>query len=100
MPPASILAEPPVALVDKVVDTKGTRAVAQAYLAFLYTPEAQEIIAKHHFRPRNPAVLARHSAEFTKVALWDIQQLGGWRAVQKKHFDDGGMFDQIYKPGP
>ena len=99
-PPASILAEPPVALVDKVVDKRGTRKVAEAYLAFLYTPQAQEIIARHHFRPRDAAVLARHGAEFAKVALWDIRQFGGWKAVQAKHFADGGVFDQIYRPGP
>ena len=99
-PPASILAEPPVALIDKVVDKKGTRKVAEAYLAFLYTPQAQEIIARHHYRPRDAAVLARHGAEFAKVALWDIRQFGGWKAVQAKHFADGGVFDQIYRPGP
>jgi len=96
-PPASMLAEPPVALVDKVVDKKGTRAAAEAFLAFLYTPAAQEIVARHHFRPRDPAVLARHGAAFAKVALWTIQQFGGWKAVHAKHFADGGVFDQIYQ---
>lgn len=100
MPSVSILAEPPVALVDRNADRHGTRAVAQAYLEFLYTPDAQEIAAKHFFRPRLSAVAARHTAQFPKIALFSIDQVfGGWAQAQKKHFDDGGTFDQIYQPG-
>ncbi len=98
-PPSSILAEPPVAIVDKVVDKHKTREVAQAYLEFLYTPEAQELIAKHHYRPRDPEVAKKHAAEFPKIELFSIELLGGWRKAQKTHFDDGGVFDQIYQPG-
>ena len=92
----SILAEPPVALVDANVDRHGTRAAAQAYLAFLYTDEAQEIAAKHHFRPRSAAVLARHASEFPPVSLFAVDEVfGGWKKAQRVHFDDGGVFDQI-----
>ena len=96
-PPSSILAEPNVTVVDKNVDSHGTRAVAEAYLKFLYTPEAQEIIARNHYRPRDAAVAARHAAEFPKVSLVTIDDpiFGGWTKVQKQHFDDGGVFDQI-----
>jgi sulfate/thiosulfate transport system substrate-binding protein len=98
-PSSSILAEPPVALVDKNVDRKGTRAVAEAYLQFLYTPTAQDIIGKHHFRPRDQAAFARHAAGFKQIPLVTIDQaFGGWKAAQAKHFADGGVFDQIYKP--
>lgn len=98
VPPLSILAEPPVALVDRVVDRRGTRAAARAYLEFLYTPEAQEIAARHHFRPRLAEVLARHRAEFPEVAtlLTIDADFGGWDAAQRKHFDEGGTFDRIY----
>jgi sulfate transport system substrate-binding protein len=97
VPSLSILAEPPVALVDKVVLRHGTRAVAQAYLDFLYTPEAQELIAKHHYRPRDPAVAARHAAEFPKLELVTVDaQFGGWKKAQAAHFADGATFDQIY----
>jgi sulfate/thiosulfate-binding protein len=100
VPSVSILAEPPVALVDKNVDKHGTRKVAQAYLEFLYTPEAQEIAAKHFFRPRAQAVAARYQAQFPRIALFTIDEVfGGWTQAQKKHFDDGGIFDQIYQPG-
>ena len=99
-PPRSILAEPPVALVDKNADKHGTRAVAQAYLDFLYTPEGQEIIAKHHFRPRLAAVAERHKASFPALQLFTVDELfGGWKSAQKTHFDDGGTFDQIYARG-
>lgn len=100
VPSLSILAEPPVALVDKVVDKKGTREVAQAYLEFLYTPEAQEIIARSFYRPTDPAVAARHEKRFPKLKLITIDDpvFGGWQAAQKKHFSDGGTFDQVYLP--
>jgi len=100
MPSVSILAEPPVALVDKVVDKKGTRAVAQAYLEYLYAPEGQEISAKHYYRPRQAEVAAKYSANFPKVSLFTVDELfGGWGKAQKTHFGDGGTFDQIYQPG-
>ena len=89
-PSLSILAEPPVALVDKNVDKHGTRAAAQAYLEYLYTEGAQQIIAKHHFRPRSEAVLGQYAADFPKIDLLTITDFGGWRTAQKKHFDDGG----------
>jgi sulfate transport system substrate-binding protein len=98
-PSVSILAEPPVAIVDKVVDKRGTRAVAQAYLEFLYTPEAQELIAKNHYRPRDAEVAKRHAKDFGSIPLFTIDEVfGGWRKAQKTHFDDGGVFDQIYQP--
>jgi sulfate/thiosulfate transport system substrate-binding protein len=97
-PSLSILAEPPVALVDKVVDRKGTREVAQAYLEFLYTPEAQDIIGRHYYRPRDAAAAAKYSAKFPKIELVTIEDFGGWRKAQKDHFNDGGIFDRIYKP--
>jgi sulfate transport system substrate-binding protein len=97
IPSVSILAEPPVAIVDKNVDKHGTREVAQAYLEFLATPEAQEIIATHHFRPRNPEVLAKHAAEFPKVELLEVDKdFGGWAAAHAKHFADGAEFDKIW----
>lgn len=96
-PPSSILAEPPVAVVDKVVDKKGTRAVATAYLDYLYTPEGQEIAAKHFYRPTDAKVAAKYSKQFPAVKLFTIDQLfGGWTKAQKTHFADGGVFDQIY----
>ena len=99
-PSTSILAEPPVALVDKVVDRRGTRAVAQAYLEYLYTNEGQEIIAKHYFRPRQAAAAAKYDPEVPKINLFTIDEaFGGWQAAQKKHFADGGVFDQLYQPG-
>jgi sulfate/thiosulfate transport system substrate-binding protein len=98
-PPTSILAEPPVAVVDKVVAKKGTRAIAEAYLQYLYTPEGQEIAARNHYRPRDPKVAAKYANSFAKTNLFTIDQLfGGWSKVQKTHFADGGVFDQIYKP--
>jgi sulfate transport system substrate-binding protein len=96
-PSISILAEPPVTVVDKYVDKHGTRAVAEAYLKFLYEPEAQEIAAKHHYRPRDPKVFEKYAADFPKLELFGIDELfGGWAAAQKTHFEDGGVFDQIY----
>jgi sulfate/thiosulfate transport system substrate-binding protein len=98
-PSVSILAEPPVAIVDKNVDRHKTRKVAEAYLRFLYTKEAQEIEAKNHYRPRDPQILAAH-AEFKKLPLYNITEVfGGWTKAQATHFADGGVFDQIYKPG-
>ena len=100
VPSISILAEPPVAVVDAVVDRRGTRAIADAYLQFLYTPEAQEIVARHHYRPRDPNVAARHAGRFADVKLFTIDEaFGGWQQAQKTHFADGGTFDQIYRPG-
>ncbi len=99
VPSLSILAEPPVALVDKVVDKRGTRAVAQAYLEYLYSVEGQEIAGKHYYRPRDPQVLAKFAAQFPKVNLFTIDEVfGGWQKAQKVHFSDGGVFDQIYQP--
>jgi sulfate transport system substrate-binding protein len=98
-PSVSILAEPPVAVVDKVVDKRGTRSVAQAYLEFLYTDEGQAIAAKHYYRPRSSVVLASYT-QFPQLKLFTIDEVfGGWQKAQKTHFADGGVFDQIYKPG-
>jgi sulfate transport system substrate-binding protein len=99
-PPVSILAEPPVALVDAVVDRRGVREPAEAYLSYLYDPASQELAAKHHFRPRNAEVLARYVAKFPAVEMLTIADFGGWKAAQAKHFDDGGVFDRVYRPGP
>jgi len=97
-PSISILAEPPVALVDKVVDRKGTRAVAEAYLKFLYTPEAQALIGKNYYRPRDPAVAAQFKAQFKSLPLLSIDKnFGGWKRVQAAHFNDGGVFDQVFE---
>ncbi|HEX3351974.1 MAG TPA: sulfate ABC transporter substrate-binding protein [Terriglobales bacterium] len=99
VPSQSILAEPPVALVDKVVDKKGTRNVAQAYLDYLYTPEGQEIAAKNYYRPRLESVAKKYAAIFPKLRLVTIEDtFGGWQKAQKTHFADGGVFDQIYLP--
>jgi sulfate/thiosulfate transport system substrate-binding protein len=100
VPSASILAEPPVAVVDKNVDAKGTRRVAEAYLAYLYSPEGQEIAAKHFYRPTDSTVAAKYAANFPKIPMVTIDDtFGGWQQAQQKHFADGGIFDQIYKPG-
>jgi sulfate/thiosulfate transport system substrate-binding protein len=101
VPSVSILAEPPVAVVDGNVDAKGTRAVAEAYLQFLYTPKAQAIIAKNHYRPREPQhAEPRDAAKFPKAKLVTIDEVfGGWAKAQPAHFGDGGTFDQLYKPG-
>ena len=99
-PGVSILAEPPVAVVDKVADKKGTRKVAQAYLEHWYTAEGQEIAARNFYRPVDPKVAARHESQFAKVKLFGIDEVfGGWRKAQKTHFADGGVFDQIFQPG-
>ena len=97
-PSLSILAEPPVAVVDKVVDQRGTRAIAEAYLNFLWTPAGQEIAASHFFRPRLAEVARRHEKTFPKIQTFTIQDaFGGWAAAQKIHFDEGGIFDQIFQ---
>jgi sulfate/thiosulfate-binding protein len=97
VPSVSILAEPPVAVVDKNVDKHGTRQVAEAYLKFLYSPTAQFIIANNYFRPRNPAVAARYKGQFPNVPMFTIDRnFGGWAQAQKNHFADGGTFDQVY----
>ena len=99
-PSVSILAEPPVAVVDKVVDKHGTRKVAEAYLNYLYTDEAQDIIGKNYYRPTTEKALKKFSGQFAKVALFNIDTtFGGWTKAQKNHFADGGVFDQIYQPG-
>jgi sulfate transport system substrate-binding protein len=95
VPSVSILAEPPVAVVDANVDKNGTRKAAEAYLRFLYTPAAQDIIAKNYYRPRDPAVAARYKAQFSNVPLFTIKNFGGWQKAQTVHFNDGGLFDQI-----
>jgi sulfate/thiosulfate transport system substrate-binding protein len=100
VPSASILAEPPVALVDRNADKHGTREAAQAFLEFLYSDEAQEIAARHHYRPRSSAVTARHAADFPQVSLFTVDEVfGGWKKAQKTHFEDGGVFDQIASGG-
>ena len=100
IPSVSILAEPPVTVVDKVANRQGTAAVAKAYLEYLYSPEGQEIAAKHYYRPRLKEVAAKYAARFPRLTLFTIDEVfGGWQKAQKKHFDDGGMFDQIYQPG-
>jgi sulfate/thiosulfate transport system substrate-binding protein len=99
-PSVSILAEPPVAIVDRVVDKRGSRNLAQAYLQFLYGEIAQEIAAKHYYRARLPAVAAKHAPQFPQLSLFTIEEVfGGWPTAQKTHFGDGGVFDQIYQPG-
>ena len=96
-PPLSILAEPPVSVVDKVVDKKGTRDVAQAYLAYLYSPQGQEIAARNYYRPIDPAIAAKYEKNFPKINLFTIDAVfGGWTKAQKTHFADGGVFDRIY----
>ncbi len=99
VPSLSILAEPPVTVIDKVVDRKGTRKIAEEYLKYLYTPEGQEIAAKHYYRPIDKKVAARYGKTFPKIKLVTIDEnFGGWRKAQKTHFADGGTFDQIYTP--
>ncbi len=97
-PSLSILAEPPVAVVDKNVDRKGTRKAATAYLEFLYTPEGQKVAAENFYRPTDPAIAAQFKGRFPQIKLVNIGDLCGWQAAQKKHFADGGLFDQIYNP--
>lgn len=95
-PSVSILAEPPVAVVDKVVDKKDTRKVATAYLEYLYSPEGQDIAGKHYYRPTDRVVAAKYASQFSKLNLVTIAEVfGSWQVVQKKHFSDGGVFDQI-----
>jgi len=99
VPSVSILTEPPVTVVDKNVDKRGTRAVAEAYLQYLYSDEGQELAAKHYYRPRSQAVAAKHAARFPAVSLFTISDVfGGWKKAQATHFDDGGVFDRIYVP--
>ncbi|WP_322998274.1 sulfate ABC transporter substrate-binding protein [Castellaniella sp.] len=100
VPSVSILAEPPVAVVDKVVDARGTRAVAQAYLDYLYSEAGQEIAARNHYRPTLKAVADRHAQQFPPIALFTLTDVApNWAQAQKTHFADGGIFDQIYQPG-
>jgi sulfate/thiosulfate transport system substrate-binding protein len=97
-PTQSILAEPPLAVVDTVADKKGTRAVAEAYLKFWYTKDGQEIAARNFYRPRDPEVAKKYENAFAKVELFTIDDVfGGWTKAQKVHFSEGGVFDQIYK---
>src|SRR5437868_1403898 len=99
VPSISILCEPTVSLVDKVADKKGTRAVAQAYLEYLYSPEGQEIAAKRYYRPRSEAVTRKYGNQFPKVKLFTLAEIiGDWQKTNKIHFADGGLFDQIYQP--
>ena len=98
-PPESILAESTVAVVDKVVDRKGIRRQATAYLQFLYSEPAQEVIARHFFRPRSEIIAKKYAREFKVIKLFTVDELfGSWKSAQKKHFDDGGEFDQIFQP--
>ena len=100
VPSSSILAEPPVAVVDTVVDQRGTRQIAEAYLQYLYTEAGQEIAAKHYFRPRDPVVVERHKDQFPQLELFTIDEVfGGWAATHEKHFADGALFDRIYGNG-
>jgi len=100
VPSVSILAEPPVTIIDRVVDKRRTRAAAQAYLEYLYTADGQEIAAKHYYRPQLASVAEKYAAQFPKVELFTIDGVfGGWQKAQKTHFADGGVFDQIYTPG-
>jgi sulfate transport system substrate-binding protein len=97
VPSESILAEPPVSLVNKNVDKKGTRVVAEAYVKYLYSDEGQEIAAKHYYRPRSTTVAAKYADRFPSLRLFTIDEaFGGWRQAQRKHFDDGGVFDLFY----
>jgi sulfate/thiosulfate transport system substrate-binding protein len=96
-PSLSILAEPPVAVIDRNVDKKGTRAVAQAYLEYLYSPEGQDLAGQNYYRPIDPKVAAKYEKQFPKLNLFTIDEVfGGWTKAQKTHFGDGGVFDQIY----
>ena len=99
-PSVSILAEPPVTVVDKNASKHGTSKVAEAYLKFLYSDEGQEIIAKNHYRPRNAAVAQKYAAGFPKITLFTIDEVfGGWQKAQKTHFEDNAVYDQIYLAG-
>jgi sulfate/thiosulfate-binding protein len=100
IPSVSILAEPPVSVVDKVARRHGTEEAAKAYLEYLYSPEGQEIIARNYYRPRLREVASKYEGQFPHVVLFTIDEVfGGWQKAQKKHFDDGGVFDRIYQPG-
>ncbi|MEX8518336.1 MAG: sulfate ABC transporter substrate-binding protein [Leptothrix sp. (in: b-proteobacteria)] len=95
-PKTTVLAENPVSVIDKVVDRKGTRKQAEAYLQYLWSDAGQEVAAKHHLRPRNENILAKHAADFPKVVTFTVDELfGGWKKAQKDHFDDGGIYDQV-----
>ena len=99
-PSISILAEPPVTVVDKVVDRRGTRKLAEAYLQYLYSDEGQEIAAQNYYRPTNEKIAKKYAAQYPKLKLFTIDDVaGGWSKAQKTHFADGGIFDQIYQPG-
>ena len=99
VPPVSILAEPPVAVVDKIADRHGTRALAQEYLSYLYSPEAQDLEAREFYRPRDSVVAARYASQFQAVRRFTVDSVfGGWARAQATHFADGGLFDQIYQP--
>jgi sulfate transport system substrate-binding protein len=100
VPSTSIVAEPPVSIVDRVAGKHGTQAVAQAYLEFLYTPEGQEIAAKHYYRPRLEAVASKYASVFPRVTLFSVDEVfGGWTRANAAHFADGASFDQIYQGG-
>ena len=99
VPSISILAEPPVAVIDKNVDKRGTRKIAEAYLKFLYTPEGQDIVARHFYRPQNEEILKKYAENFVSVEMFTIDDVfGGWQEAQQKYFEDGAVFDQIYAP--
>jgi sulfate/thiosulfate-binding protein len=98
VPSVSILAEPPVSIVDKFADKHGTRKVAQAYLEYLYSEEGQDIAGRNFYRPTDPNAAAKYASQFPKLALFTINDMfGGWQKAQKTHFADGGVFDQIYQ---
>lgn len=100
-PSESILAEPPVAVVDRVVDARGTREVATAYLKFLYSDDGQELVARHHYRPRSTEIVARYGKKFPPIKLFTIDEVfGGWDKAQARHFADGGVFDQLLQNPP
>lgn len=100
VPPSSILTEPTISVVDKVVNKRETRAAAEAYLQYLYSPEGQEIAAKHYYRPVDPKVAAKYASQFPKVKLFKLVEIvGDWQKANKAHFTDGGLFDRIYQPG-
>jgi sulfate transport system substrate-binding protein len=99
VPSLSVLAEPPVTVVDKVVDRRGTRKVAEAYLNYLYSDAGQELAGKHYYRPTNEKIATKYASQFPKVKLLTVDEIaGGWTKAQKTHFADGGTFDQIYQP--
>ncbi|WP_419730664.1 sulfate ABC transporter substrate-binding protein [Lichenicola sp.] len=98
-PSSSVKAEPPVAVVDSVVKTRGTDKLAEAYLRYLYTPAGQEIVAEHHYRALDPTVAARHRADFPDIKMYDVESLGGWKVLQPKHFGPNGVFDSISTAG-